>query len=362
MSNYEDEHGRFVLPSAEFAGFRQAMQKVEQQHKEQAFELTQEFWKGLSRSEQTNAVLYSAARRMWWHALTDLHNPTRPPHEQPWYRGLSKEQQRAQDEEYLATERWKKHLRASRPNWRYSGAGLDDDEVLATAGWWLDRKVQDRWDPETRRHVPAGSPARVQKGEVEWPTNRSTRFSIGEGSVSFDPGSRTVEWGVANNNHSVERARAGTLGVAFFERLNKVRWTPGTGGVIRYHSEYDRERSGWTNDASASYGYLGIEQEPQVHRDFTNAKGERIGAELKPSKYGVGWEGRPVKLVREFNRWGGGETWRKPTADEKRQQRPARTAGVRSGTGPVVRGKTTSASTDGSFAPRHRDDPGQLRL
>lgn len=54
MGHWEQERGDIILPSAEFAAVRQAVQKAVQDHQEKVFEETQTFWKGLTRKEQWN--------------------------------------------------------------------------------------------------------------------------------------------------------------------------------------------------------------------------------------------------------------------------------------------------------------------
>lgn len=381
MSYYEDENGTFVLPSAEFAGFRQAMQAVQERHTSQAFDLTQEFWRGLTRKQQTDAGEYAKAQHAFMQAIRDVGGETtwdgrprlRDPRTESWF-DAKKEHHRGLAEQFSAAEQWRKKLTAAHPDWvgtRWDHGHKPDEDVLSTTDWWLERKVR-----PTYLHgkvVDQGTPSRVQKGEVDWPTNRSTQFQVGEAYVSFDPKKRSVTWGVENNNHAVERARATTLGSAFFDRLDKVRWTPKTGGTIYYHSEADDERDGWRNNASASFGYLGIEEAPHVHQDFTNGKGERIGCEVSyPSRVPKGFtgvvlpSGKPVKMVRDYGRHGNG--WRLPTAEEKkleaamakarREREAANTPAARS----TNRGKTTAKSTPGSFAPQRLGSNGDIRL
>lgn len=63
MGHWETEHGEIVLPSAEFAAVRQAVQKAGHDHQTKVFDETQAFWKGLTRKEQTDPVAYETARK-----------------------------------------------------------------------------------------------------------------------------------------------------------------------------------------------------------------------------------------------------------------------------------------------------------
>lgn len=54
MGHWDSQHGEIVLPSAEFAAVRQAVQKATHDHQTWVFEETQAFWKGLTRKEQSD--------------------------------------------------------------------------------------------------------------------------------------------------------------------------------------------------------------------------------------------------------------------------------------------------------------------
>jgi hypothetical protein len=78
-----------------------------------------------------------------------------------------------------------------------------------------------------------------------------------EAGIGFKKDLRLVIWQVSENNHSVERARSNAMGREFFNRLNRVVWTRGTGGEIVGNDEYNqdsRESGGGSNYVTARYG------------------------------------------------------------------------------------------------------------
>lgn len=295
MSHDEWESGTIVLPATEFASFRQAIQAADDAHKRRVFDYTQRFWKGLTRRQQTDLAAHKDAIRTWADAREKADR------ERPLRRWPTAEQIRADEEDQRAF--------------------ADAYEML------FDRL----WYGET-----AGKPSRVLQSEMKYPTNRTTKYTAGDANVTFDPERRTVSWN-AHGNHAVERARLTWLARVFFDQVSRVRWKAGTGGVIAGNNESNMHASSspgaGANYVTAAYGYLGVEQAPNHVKPFTNAKGERIGAQVKRTRDGR-LVGTPVKL----DRWG----------------QPIRTAPPTSpGT---VRAKTTARSTPGSFAPHHKSE------
>jgi hypothetical protein len=87
-------------------------------------------------------------------------------------------------------------------------------------------------------------PLKPKKKDFPLATNKTRGFSNTdwhEGTVYLDDKTRTVEWDVEENNHACDRASNSTLGRIFFELLNKVVWTRGTGGEIIGNDEYNRD-------------------------------------------------------------------------------------------------------------------------
>lgn len=79
--------------------------------------------------------------------------------------------------------------------------------------------------------------------------------------VSFIPEEKSFKWNVPENNHSVEHAWINILGKTFKQVFSKVEWSRGTGGVIFYNSEYNRENQGYDGAggdmASKFFGPIG---------------------------------------------------------------------------------------------------------
>jgi hypothetical protein len=71
--------------------------------------------------------------------------------------------------------------------------------------------------------------------------NNGGHFEMGDAHLSFEDETRTVEWTVYENNHSVDRARETPLAAFFFKFLEKVKWRGNTGGSVAYMDEYMSE-------------------------------------------------------------------------------------------------------------------------
>lgn len=310
MSKYEWERGEFVLPSAEFASFRQAIQEAEQKRKERAFAHTQDFWKSLNRKQQTDPAEYKKALHAW-------------------------------------EQRTSARTVSSRSGWSsWNAPRQDEHEAVQEAYLMLSNVAEGGWvrNPATgQMERSEGKVRRIQVKDMNYPTNRTTQFEAGvygDGTVTFNKEKKSVIWSVGENNHAVDTARESVVGQAFFDRLNKVRWTHGTGGVISGNDEYNRDDDnigGGGNYCTGSYGYLGAEQEPTRVQPFTNARGQKVAVEVKWT--GRGYTGYSTKIIAT------------DTA-ESRAKAAARTSG-----GGTARAKTTAASTAGSFASRTHSAP-----
>lgn len=241
MSNHEWEEGRFTLPSAEYASFRKTIQQLDRSHKERVFTLTQEFWKSLTRKQQTDPEEYRSAVNAF---LSRKHGVR----------------------DSCATD----HLPAG------AHRALEDAHAL----------LHSKASPWSKQR---SKPSRVVHADLGYPTNRTTYFRMGEASATFNAKDRTVVWVVGEGNHSVDRAHEEPLARAFFDRLDKVRWTHGTGGTIRYNSEYNEDEWGHQDGpvTNRGYGYIGIQQAPTVTATFQNAKGMWIKADVKFNRNGT---------------------------------------------------------------------------
>lgn len=287
MGHWDRQHGEIILPSAEFAAVRQAVQKATHDHQTKVFEETQTFWKGLTRKEQIDPAAYQAALEKYLDAKHKQLHPQQP------------------------TSFW---ARPTPPPFT--------EEFVDDLQWRLSLRY-------------GGKPARVLKADLPFPTNRTTSFPAGEGSVSFDKESNTVRWSTSENRGATERAHNSAAGTAFFNRLKTVKWTRNTGGLIMGNNE-NAEEAGRGDSCNVAYGPIGAAQEPSCCQEYTDSKGNRVTrADL-------------MKLQQEL--------W---DAQRKLQNRMAKAVG--SAGRSAGRGKTTAASNRGSFASYGHSEP-TLRL
>ena len=227
MSNNESEYGTIVLPSAEYAKVRQAVQQSETERLEDVYALTQEFWKGLSRKQQTDAVAYQEAVRQWVEAKTN-------------------------------------ELERARRSWR--GTEADRRKLRALA--YVHEALEVDWR--------TGKSARVLKSDMEFPTNRTTVFSGTDFTLSFDKGSNTVTWDVPDNNRAVEDAHAHPAAANFFAALAHVRWTRGTGGVFHGNDEYHRDGGDGEDYVTTAFGPVGAERAIGHCEPYLDSKGNQV--------------------------------------------------------------------------------------
>lgn len=253
MGRNEWEHGTIVLPSSEFAKVRQAMQQAETAHKEKVFELAQEFWKGLTRKQQTDPGEYRAAGRKFF------------------------------------TERY-------RDESRYGGYGSYGSYGRNRAADEAANNVLGDFSEVTEMRYNQDKPARVLKADMKFPTNRTTHFDAG-GYVSFDKTNNTVDWDVQEGSNAVERARSHPMADNFFQALDKVAWTRGTGGVFTGNDEYSRDdahEGGGANYVTTAFGPVGAEHSPNHCRPYTDSKGvkvtERDLEQISKAKFQAEWD------------------------------------------------------------------------
>ncbi len=91
------------------------------------------------------------------------------------------------------------------------------------------------------------------------PTSRGCTLIVnrGDAAIKLDDATRTVTWGVPENNHAVEYARSSTLGRALFTALARIDWKRGSGGTLVGNDEYNRcddDEGGSANYVTARYG------------------------------------------------------------------------------------------------------------
>ena len=160
----------------------------------------------------------------------------------------------------------------------FPGVGVSyrgTDDSLASAVY--DHLTRVMW---SSHNTDKTGPRRVLKSDLEFPTNKTTRFrtSDNDGFIGFDRDRSTVSWAVSENNHAVDSARNDPMFGRLVQELEQVRWTRGTGGVITGNDEYNRDdhgEGGGSNYVTDAFGPIGAERAASDCREFTDSKGVR---------------------------------------------------------------------------------------
>lgn len=246
MSHNEAETGEWVLPSAEVARVKKALRDAHNGVAEAAYKEAKAFWK--QHGTQSATKYAQAADR-----FVDRLRP-RPPSLYGRPDPRAGHQRAVADAVREVLDRIAWHAQGG--GQALHGATWDD---LESVGWG--RK-----------------------------TNRDTTFGDAEASVRINEKTRTLRWKVGENNHAVEHAHDSLLGRTLFDHLSKVKWTRGTGGYIRYSSEYDTDEFGLGNGSRLTrwHGPRGAEVWKQetghYPYDSPEAKAERAKAQDKERK------------------------------------------------------------------------------
>lgn len=150
--------------------------------------------------------------------------------------------------------RSKETFSASLENWR-NGRAAELERASRSSGW------SSAADDRHRQRIAAEGEAvtqvysffyeRVHQGQVAKPTGRDLKaefppapkgpkatYRIACASIDVD-GTR-INWR-ADGNHGVEEAHEHPMGARLFAELEKVEWTPGTGGEFLGNDEYNEE-------------------------------------------------------------------------------------------------------------------------
>jgi hypothetical protein len=222
MRGNEWETGTVVLPSSDFSKVRQAVERAEKDHQHRVFGLTQECWFGMSRHEQDRADEYDAA---------------------------------VADFIFLKTS----SNRRTGSLVGHSHLGLH----TMSADPWLDEAIREAKRLLARR-PDQFKPARVQKGDIEFPTNRTTHFIACEAEIVFED-RRTVTWSVISRNFPLEVSASHPASMALRDELSNVRWSPGTGGGIEGN-----------DGVVAAYGPIGADVAPHRCLPFATSRGKKV--------------------------------------------------------------------------------------
>lgn len=221
------EEGTITVPSADFSKIRQAVQKEETRHLQEVFDLTQEFWKGLTRKQQTDRGEYGRAIHTFM-------------------------EQKGRVRAHFSSDPWR-----NRPgDWTRDKALLGFNAAVSRS-----------------------KPARVLKTDMAFPTNRTTEFGNDGCRISFVKAANTIQWSVGENKNARERAHATPWARALFKALDEVRWTRGTGGFFEGNDEYNTEdhgAGGGGNYVTTAFGPIGAAEAPDECRPYTDSKGKRV--------------------------------------------------------------------------------------
>lgn len=227
MSNYEREYANIVLPTAEVAPLKQMLRDYQNK----------------LRTEVRDSVLKT--------------------HKSINTRSLKLYKERMHQQRYDAADA---QYAARNSFSRWSVQDTHRDLVTNIAGSVISRML---YRVEKEGIAPQQPTLADLDGLIPQATNKTTRFVVfddqgyGEADISFQ--GRNVIWNVPENNRAVEHSREGEIGRMFFDRLGRIQWTRGTGGVGLYHSEYHEDDSpfGYANSISFDYGPLGEKVQAQ---------------------------------------------------------------------------------------------------
>jgi hypothetical protein len=224
MSRNGWEEGTIVLPSADFTRLRQLLQQAHQQHQERVYELTQVCWRGLTRHEQDRPREYRAAVEIFL------------------------------DEQMVDN--------------RQAARRAADGTTPYVGGPWRDLTIR---EARTLLDSPMNTikPSRVQKGDMEFPSNRTTEFLAGEALITFHREPRTVNWTVNSRFEPLKSSLSHPLMQVLKKQLDELRWTSETGGVI--------ERA---EGVVCAYGPVGADWDPDKCVPYTTSRGEKVTKSL----------------------------------------------------------------------------------
>lgn len=230
MSRYEWEKGEFVLPAAEWAGFKSSIRNA---------------------VNRSNAVKFEGALKL--HAalvarLKGMRNPD------------------------IWDIAWEEAQKLDAGGGLHGRKRFGDDEIAGIVSAVVDRKYDNPLSRTITTRV-----RRPQKKAFPQLGNNANAFDGGECSLTFDNASRKAVWEVFENNHACDSARETVLGTALFAALDKVKWTRGSHGRVWGNDEYSRDAGRDDPGAGGSYskGSYGPEEDRR-----------KAAAARSPSGYG----------------------------------------------------------------------------
>jgi len=146
----------------------------------------------------------------------------------------------------------------------------EEDKEDDNAAWAIEASLFP-YNSETRERRK--TPTKPKKKDFPLANKATTRFSVGEASVTFDPKAKTVRWAVDENNRAVERAGESWLARALFGALDKVTWTSRTGGKIVGNDEYSQDsdnEGGGGNYVNREYSKEKQEADKKMRRSYSS--------------------------------------------------------------------------------------------
>lgn len=196
MSCYEWEAGTIKIPTAEFVRVKRFVQDTAKAYNDKLYAHAQAFWKSIPASAKKDPEKYRKQLRIFVYGNRKGEYEYDP--KLPISNGV---------------------------------VGVNDDD-RGGFGEELYYLLSDR----------AALPRRVQKTDIKPAvTNKTLSFNCGEGDIRFDPKTHTVHWSVGENNHARDYGRNHPIARAFFDVLDTVNWTRGSGGDIVGNDEYNRD-------------------------------------------------------------------------------------------------------------------------
>ena len=222
MSNYEREHGSYVIPSSEWQAFKTKIVCDYNAIQERKYKCLLRIYESLKKMGQGKRKFDYAA------ALSDIERSN----------------------EILS------NFRSFYSFSPYRKAGIYADLILFNS--------EDNFS-ELVLHKETGKPRLPKKNDFPQIGVSSAKIHIGVGDygvISLNKETRTVLWNVSENNHSVKSARSEPMAKSFFRAIESVKWGRNSGGYIKYTSEHDVDADGFRRDPSIGnhHGSIGARE------------------------------------------------------------------------------------------------------
>lgn len=256
MSNYDQEIGQWVLPSAEVARTKKVLRDAHNAVAEEAYAQAKRFWK--EHGSQSIGTYRQRAEAF----VGKLY-----PRQTSWGMGGGRNAARQR----TVAEAVENVLWAIA--WQADGGG----KALHGATWG--DMAQAGWDKAT---------------------NRTTVFRHGEAVVKIDEDNRTLLWDSGDNNHAVDHAHARHLHQTLFAHLGRIKWTRGTGGTVRYSSEYDTDSHGLNSGSQLTqwHGPRGAEAYKHERGYWPDGSPQAKAEKAKKAKAEIAKRQRAAKAAR----------------------------------------------------------------